>query len=186
MRTSSDVEAQWPRGFAKGGKVCVEYLPTITAAYMFGRYCNVDFVVMSSLKNTKVKDLLFSYDINCQWSRNLEKRMGSLPKEIQLNLDEIRLYYGIPKFHLEAGHGEDCQGPYSLNLKKGVGRTDGEGIERNWSHANGAAHSTREMGPGSRHDTLDDHFGHANWRRTIELRELFPILSRLTADQNCR
>lgn len=153
---------------------------------MFGRYCNVDFVVMSSLKNTKVKDLLFSYDINCQWSRNLEKRMGSLPKEIQLNLDEIRLYYGIPKFHLEAGHGEDCQGPYSLNLKKGVGRTDGEGIERNWSHANGAAHSTREMGPGSRHDTLDDHFGHANWRRTIELRELFPILSRLTADQNCR
>lgn len=135
---------------------------------------------MSSLKHSTAKDLLSSYDINCQWSRNLEKRMPSLPKEIQLNLNEIWLYYAIPKFHLEAGHGEDCQGPYSLNFKKGVGRTDAEGIKRNWAHANGAAHSTREMGPGSRHDTLDDHFGHINWRRTVELSEQFQILLRLS------
>ena len=25
------------------------------------------------------------------------------------------------------------------------------------------------MGPGSRHDTLDDHFGHHNWRKYISL-----------------
>lgn len=155
----------------KGERYAMSFYACLPMAHISYRYCNVDFVVMSSLKNVKVQDILLSYDINCQWSRNLEKRMEGLPPEIQLNLEDILLYFGIPKFHLEAGHGEDCHGPYSLNFKKGVGRTDGEGIERNWSHANGAAHSTREMGPGSRHDTLDDHFGHANWRRTVELRE---------------
>ena len=34
---------------------------------------------------------------------------------------------------------------------------------------NRVANSTKEMGPGSRHDTLDDHFGHHNWRKYILL-----------------
>ena len=29
--------------------------------------------------------------------------------------------------------------------------------------------STREMGPGSRHDTLEDHFGNANWQKLVTL-----------------
>ena len=51
----------------------------------------------------------------------------------------------------------------------GVGRTDGEGIERNWSEINRVANSTKEMGPGARHDTLDDHFGHHNFRKLVGL-----------------
>lgn len=54
---------------------------------------------------------------------------------------------------------------------EGVGRTDGEGIERNWSEMNGVANSTSEMGPGSRHDTLDDHFGHHNFRKYVGIGE---------------
>ncbi|KAJ3477374.1 hypothetical protein NLI96_g10506 [Meripilus lineatus] len=53
----------------------------------------------------------------------------------------------------------------------GVGRTDGEGIERDWSGLNSLATSIREMGPGSRHDTLDDHFGDWNFRWTVALPE---------------
>jgi hypothetical protein len=32
---------------------------------------------------------------------------------------------------------------------------------------NPVANSTREMGPGSRHDTLDDHCGHRNWKKSV-------------------
>ncbi|KAF9001224.1 hypothetical protein BDZ89DRAFT_1096061 [Hymenopellis radicata] len=66
------------------------------------------------------------------------------------------------------------RGSAVVNLKKGekylfmdyaVGRTDGEAPERGWAASNGAAASTKEMGPGSRLDTLDDHFGDQNWRK---------------------
>jgi hypothetical protein len=60
-------------------------------------------------------------------------------------------------------HIAPCQIKYSFNLTPGVGRTDGEAPERAWSAANAIATSTREMGPGSRRDTLDDHFCDYNW-----------------------
>ncbi|TFK61214.1 hypothetical protein BDN72DRAFT_778493, partial [Pluteus cervinus] len=50
-----------------------------------------------------------------------------------------------------------------------VGRTDGEAPERGWSHINPIALSTCEMGPGSRRDTLDDHFGDLNWKKTYQM-----------------
>ncbi|KAG6807025.1 hypothetical protein H0H92_009113, partial [Tricholoma furcatifolium] len=54
-------------------------------------------------------------------------------------------------------------------FKKENGRTDGEGVERNWAWLNGTAASTSQMGPGSRHDTLDDYMGFWNYKRTIDL-----------------
>ncbi|TFK59773.1 hypothetical protein BDN72DRAFT_780295 [Pluteus cervinus] len=71
----------------------------------------------------------------------------------------------VPKFHLPA-HVGSCQTTFSFNLNCHVGRTDGEAPERGWSHLNPLATSTAEMGPGSRRDTLDDHFGDWNWRKT--------------------
>ncbi|KAJ7844576.1 hypothetical protein B0H13DRAFT_1908834 [Mycena leptocephala] len=62
-----------------------------------------------------------------------------------------------------------CHGPYSFNYTKGVGRTDGEGVERNWSWLNRAARFISVMGPGSRDDTLDDLCGWGNWRKTVDL-----------------
>lgn len=47
--------------------------------------------------------------------------------------------------------------------------TDGEGIERGWSSFGLMGTSTRQMGPGGRSDTLDDHFGDANWQKLIGL-----------------
>ena len=32
------------------------------------------------------------------------------------------------------------------------------------------------MGPGSRHDTLDDHFGHHNWRKYVSLGKFCPFI----------
>lgn len=109
--------------------------------------------------------LLLTYDIACQLAINLSIRMEELPPELQIDLLKLQIDTAVPKFHLYA-HQLKCLIAYSLNYKLGAGRIDGEGIERNWARMNPVAHSTREMGPGSRHDTLDDHCGHVNWRKT--------------------
>ncbi|EIW81308.1 hypothetical protein CONPUDRAFT_153858 [Coniophora puteana RWD-64-598 SS2] len=61
----------------------------------------------------------------------------------------------------------------------GVGRTDGETVERGWSNINPVATSTKEMGHGHRIDTLDDYFGDWNWKKLVGLGEL---LSRRLVD----
>ena len=102
--------------------------------------------------------------------QNLLERITLLPDHLQINIPTGELRYVIPKYHFNA-HKEKDHNRYSLNLVAGVGRTDGEEIERNWSRHDGTAGSTREMAPGSRHDTLEDHFGWANWQRLLRLRE---------------
>ena len=86
-------------------------------------------------------------------------------------LAELPFHFAVPKCHLP-GHKLPCQAPHSLNLLSEAARTDGEGIERGWASFNGVASSTKEMGPGSRHDTLDDHMGHHNWRKNVLMGKL--------------
>jgi hypothetical protein len=74
----------------------------------------------------------------------------------------------VPKFHLPA-HIAACRTKHSFNFTPGVGRTDGEAPERAWNETNPLAMSTREMGPGSRRDVLDFHFGDYNWRKITSL-----------------
>jgi hypothetical protein len=78
----------------------------------------------------------------------------------------------VPKFHLPA-HVQTCQLKYSFNRLPKVGRTDGESPERLWSIFNALAYSTREMGPGSQRDTLDDSFGDHNWAKITKFGEFF-------------
>jgi hypothetical protein len=76
----------------------------------------------------------------------------------------------VAKFHLQ-DHKPKCHVPYSFNFAPGVGRTDGEGVERNWSTLNGVASSVSMMGPGGWWDTLDNFCNYLNWRKTVSLRE---------------
>ncbi len=127
------------------------------------RYANTDFVVFYTLKSEKFTHLVLSYDICCQWSRNLKHRIANLPDEMRLSEDEQeRLVFVIPKFHLY-GHGASCQLSYSLNYLPWSAETDGEDPERWWSHINPVSMSTKIMGPGSRVDTIDDHAAAWNW-----------------------
>ncbi|KAG6823229.1 hypothetical protein H0H92_010922, partial [Tricholoma furcatifolium] len=99
-------------------------------------------------------------------SKKFSERMNALPKPLQF-AGETVMSWAVPKFHLPA-HKPDCHGPFALNYMHGAGRTDGEGVERNWAWLNGAAPSTSQMGPGSRHDTLDDFIGFSNFRKTVD------------------
>ncbi|KAH8105040.1 hypothetical protein DFH11DRAFT_1518992 [Phellopilus nigrolimitatus] len=119
------------------------------------KYCNMDYVFFSAIGGSDPKRLVVSYDIACQWSRNISTRLLSLPSDIQFDLEPVKVEYVIPKFHARA-HGLSCQSTFSLNFRRYMARTDGENIERGWAWMNPASLSTREMGPGARRDTLDD------------------------------
>lgn len=134
----------------------------------FDRYLNMDYLFFSSLENTPLRWLVVSYDIACQWHKNIWDRMRIFPHERQILHGMECIKFLVPKFHLPA-HIEACNIAFSFNLTKGVGRTDGEAPERGWADANRLAGSTKEMGPGSRRDTIDDHFNDWNWKKIIAL-----------------
>jgi hypothetical protein len=129
----------------------------------------MDFLAFYTLAFSILTNIVFSYDIACQWSRNLKKRMLRLPSEMWIAsyLFNALLFF-IPKLHIYA-HGPKCQYVYSFNFRKWSARTDGEDPERFWSHINPASLSTREMSPGARFDALDSHAAHWNWRKIVNL-----------------
>ncbi|KAF7977149.1 hypothetical protein HWV62_4563 [Athelia sp. TMB] len=115
--------------------------------------------------------IVASYDIACQWSIHLWDRMQGMPERLQIDREGKKFIFLVPKFHLKA-HVEKCQTGYSFNFNPGVGRTDGEAPERGWSFINPLSSSTKEMGPASYRETIDDHFGDWNHKRVIGLGKL--------------
>lgn len=132
------------------------------------RFIYMDYAVLMTLRLNTPGDVVLSYDIACQWSKKLPLRVAIYPAWLRPGHLRTVLYL-IPKFHLPA-HIPLCRFLFSFNFTPRVGRTDGEAPERGWAASNGAAASTKEMGPGSRLDTLDDHFGDQNWRKIALMR----------------
>lgn len=48
---------------------------------------------------------------------------------------------------------------------------DGEAPEWGWANINPVASNIKEMGPGAWRDTLDDFFGHTNWKKYVGMRK---------------
>lgn len=124
----------------------------------------MDYLLLSSTRDCKVKMLVVLYDIACQWSKKIWNRMSAYPHSMQWRKGQRVIVFLVPKFHLPA-HITACQIAYSFNYTPNVGRTEGEAPERGWSQLNGAAGSTKEMGPGSYRDTLDDLMGDLNYKK---------------------
>ena len=131
----------------------------------------MDYIFLASMMGIMFQLIFALYDIACQWGTRLFSRMNSptMPEWLHL-APSTSVKFFVPKFHLP-GHVVKCQAPFSFNFALGVGRTDGEGVERNWSVLNGIARSVSMMGPGGRWDTLDDFCNYANWRKTVSLCE---------------
>ncbi|KAG1823901.1 uncharacterized protein BJ212DRAFT_1444809 [Suillus subaureus] len=109
------------------------------------KYINMDYLFFSTLWHTNVDILNVSYDIACQWNKNLWQHMASSPPSLQLDYSAKKVTFFVPKFHLPA-HIESCQTKFSFNFAR-------------WANINPVASSTKEMGPGARRDTLDDFLG---------------------------
>ncbi|KAJ7059329.1 hypothetical protein C8F01DRAFT_989825, partial [Mycena amicta] len=131
------------------------------------RYANMDYILMHALGDTRVKELVFSYDIACQWKVHLRERVKAIVmKSGAANLDEFRIRFGLPVWHA-AAHEINCREALSLGHIVGVGRTDGEGIERTWAVLNPIGFATKEMGEGNRHDTIEDKVDHMNFEKNV-------------------
>lgn len=128
----------------------------------------MDFLLFQTLVGTTFQRLLLSYDIACQYSTNLFRRMKNLPASLQLPEDATKRFsFVVPKFHLY-GHGTDCQLRYSVNLLPGCAQSDLEDPERWWAHINPVSMSTKLMSPWSRRETIDDHARGWNWRKITQ------------------
>ncbi|KAG2106954.1 uncharacterized protein F5147DRAFT_746092 [Suillus discolor] len=110
-------------------------------------YINMDYIMFSALLTFTASIVNISYDIACQWHKKLWTRMETIPKRLHPPCDSIIIRYFVPKFHIQA-HVNKCCTNFSFNC-------------------------TREMGPGTRRDTLDDHFGDWNWKKITALGERF-------------
>ncbi|KAL5476488.1 hypothetical protein ACEPAI_3345 [Sanghuangporus weigelae] len=126
-------------------------------------YSNIDYILLSSVKRSKLKDLFISYHIACQWKKNFTKRMLQFPQDMRLDSTAVNIRSAVPKFDLYA-HGESCQASEDMNYLPYVGRTYGERVGMTWAHL-----KTREMGMYARQETLNDHWTGWNWRKSIYL-----------------
>jgi hypothetical protein len=128
----------------------------------------MDYLILSALLVIFLPWIIITYDIGCQWSKNMWKRMEDFPEAMKLNPD-TRVDVGIPSWHINA-HGKNCRDNFSLGYLAGAGRTCGEEVETSWSHTNALAPSVREMGPAARHDTLNDHWSGWNFHKIVGFR----------------
>ncbi|KAF9513198.1 hypothetical protein BS47DRAFT_1372602 [Hydnum rufescens UP504] len=119
------------------------------------QFCNMDYIMFSSLQGTKLGCIMILYNIFCQWITKLHCQLPSLPPEFQIDPNVMTLSGVIPKFHFGA-HKPEGHAQFSLNWMPG-------GIERDWSGINPAANSMKEMGSGCQHDTLDDIWSDLNY-----------------------
>ncbi|KAJ7860857.1 hypothetical protein B0H14DRAFT_3445824 [Mycena olivaceomarginata] len=116
------------------------------------QYANMDYIFVMILRHIDPRlRKIISYDIVCQWWKNLWECLINMPPGARLVLIMRLFHFVIPKMHIK-GHLGDCQ------RSSDRGHTSGET-------------STREMGPGSREDTLNAHWGSWNWDKLIGLGE---------------
>ncbi|KAJ6532331.1 hypothetical protein DFH09DRAFT_1408462 [Mycena vulgaris] len=140
------------------------------------RYINMDYIFFMSLAGNELSELYVSYDIACQWHKNIWERMKTFDKGIRFRKGRKYCVFLIPKFHLPA-HIEACNILFSFHLTRYVGMTDGEAPERGWSNLNPLATSTAEMGPGMRRDTINDAFNDWNHKKIIGFGELLQMIA---------
>ncbi|KAJ7030300.1 hypothetical protein C8F04DRAFT_961867 [Mycena alexandri] len=135
------------------------------------RYCNMDFLFFSAVLNFALMWLILSYNIACQFSKNIWTRMDGLPKKYHLKINKDFVRWMVPNFHLPP-HKKGCHSSFSFHFLWGAGCTHGETVEQNWEFLNGAAASTKLMAPGARAVALEGLLGFHNFRRLVAHRTL--------------
>ena len=139
--------------------------------YIYGRFCNVDYTVLSSVKGEQLDHIVLTFDIGCQYSKKFSQRVGDFPADMQISKNAV-IEFAVPSWHINA-HGADCCTNFGLSYRTGVGCTCGEEIEGTWAGTNPLGPSTLEMGSGARHETLNGQWGGLNFRRIIGLCKWF-------------
>ena len=121
--------------------------------------------------------IIITYDVICQWSKNFQKRMAEFPEHMQIP-DTTQVDVAILGWHIN-GHSTKCRNNFNLAYMEGAGRTVGEDIETTWASTNSLAPSVWEMAPAARHDTLNDHWNGWNFRKIMGFHMFVQLSQRL-------
>lgn len=148
-------------------------------------YMNVDYATLCGLERFLDLNLhISSYDVNCKygihfWSRlrQIAAALPSVPGVMRDRSDWPVIRRMLPKGHANA-HKGICKYFYSPYYLLGIGNTDGESVERNWSLMNATGRSVREMTPGHRQDVIEAHNADTNIRKLFRTSE-HPVVFRL-------
>ncbi|KAF7307360.1 CxC2 domain-containing protein [Mycena indigotica] len=138
------------------------------------RYANVDWIVACTLWTERLMEYGFAYDIVCQWMINFFKRLAKIREgsadttTLTTDFDDLEVVFGVPVWHAGA-HDLQCRAHLALAYLLGMGKTDGEAMERIWASLNPASWATKEMGEGGRHDVLEDKVDHLNFEKNLGL-----------------
>ncbi|CUA78467.1 Phosphatidylinositol 3-kinase VPS34 [Rhizoctonia solani] len=114
-----------------------------------------------------------TYDVWCHYKTNLFDRLKLVPPEIVIP-EGLDLVGAVPKWHL-LGHKRECTIRYSLDNMPFVGRLEGEGVERFWSHLNQHSGSTSEQSPGYRTDSINNVIREWNKDKAYGMHTTLPI-----------
>ena len=132
----------------------------------------MDYALNEALKyttNEETPGVILAYDINCQYSINLRRRLEEGP--FLHNWEDLPILPAIGLFHVH-GHQEKCYARYAPTFVRGMGKGDGEILETNWSVLNGISAMTRTMALAHRSEVMDAHIGDNNWKKMINMGQL--------------
>jgi hypothetical protein len=103
--------SQCSRRSAEGRTVSdLHCLTTWQPSTAFTRYINMDYIFFNTMleQHCELMKIIGSYDIGCQWSRNLWTRMKLFPWEYHIDRNSVEIVFLVPKFHLPA-HRPACE-----------------------------------------------------------------------------
>jgi len=130
---------------------------------------NMDYALCEAIKHSNtdgIPGVILAYDINCQYSINLRRRLAAGPfLDLPANLP---LLPAIGLFHVH-GHQDQCYARYAPTFVRGSGKVDGEILETNWSVLNGISPMTRTMTLAHRTEVMDAHIADNNWKKMVNM-----------------
>nr|GAT52430.1 predicted protein [Mycena chlorophos] len=122
LRAVDYANTRFSRGYSVTGVgmgICARHeivLPTSVGDLQAGeRFCNMDYIVASFLRH--IHELLFkilSYDIACQWTKNLAARVKKLPALVRFQLVSAFFQFAIPKRHIKGARWDKLDNHWSF------------------------------------------------------------------------
>lgn len=111
-------------------------------------------------------DEVTTYDIACEYFIHLEERFeANFPDLVPLIK---RMRWGVPSLHVQ-GHQDSCTYLFGTSYMECVGHFHGETAEQYWSEANQLGPHVRQMNNGHRQDTMINHHGDWNYKKTMHI-----------------
>ncbi|KAF8907702.1 hypothetical protein CPB84DRAFT_1744604 [Gymnopilus junonius] len=116
-----------------------------------------------------ILDILISYDVSCAYSIHILERFLKTAQLSDVSDVIQAARWLIPLVHVQ-NHKDDCMYCFSSAYTPNAGHFHGETAEHFWPTGNQLGGQTHQMNAGHCHDTLIDHFGDWNYKKSVNLR----------------